>query len=400
MIHLANKKIILGITGSIAAYKSCHIVRELIKAGCEVKVIMTPDACEFVTPLTLSTLSKNEVIVDIVDDEAWNNHVELGLWADLFLIAPVTANTLAKMAQGQVDNMLLATYLSAKCPVLYAPAMDLDMWKHPSTKKNLKTLEGYGHKMIPVGHGELASGLVGDGRMAEPEDIRDFLNDYLASTQDLSGKKILITAGPTYEAIDPVRYIGNRSSGLMGICLAEEAASRGASVTIVLGPTHLRPAYDSIECIHVTSADEMYKATSEKYAVTDISIFAAAVADYRPKSSSDKKIKKADSNVLEIQLVENIDIAKSLGEKKQPGQINIGFALETNNEIENASKKIGKKNFDFVVLNSLKDKGAGFQHATNKVTILHKDNTKVEFELKSKKDVAKDILDELVNKLM
>jgi len=390
-----NKNVLLGITGSIAAYKAASLIRLLIKSDYEVKVIMTPSACDFITPLTISTLSKHEVITEIAESGQWHNHVALGLWADLFLIAPCTATTLSKMASGLADNMLIATYLSAKCPVIIAPAMDLDMWKHGSTISNLKTIKSYGNDIIPVGHGELASGLVGDGRMAEPEAIVSYLNDYLSHDQDLTGKKVLITAGPTYEFLDPVRYIGNPSSGKMGIALAEECASRDAKVTLVLGPSQLSPADESIKLKRVRSAEEMYQACLKVYKATDITIFAAAVADYTPMGASIHKIKKKGGN-LKLELKRTKDIAGELGKFKSEKQINIGFSLETKSGEANAKGKLAKKNFDLIVLNSLQDKGAGFKGNTNKVTIFNKKGEMKKYPLKSKTKVAKDIVNHIV----
>lgn len=391
-----SKKIILGVSGSIAAYKSLQLVRLLVKSGHEVKVIMTDAATHFVSALSFATLSRHDVSTQLIDNDTWNNHVDLGLWADAMIIAPATATTLSKLANGLCDNMLVATYLSAKCPVYIAPAMDLDMWKHPSTWDNIKKLVSYGNQVIPVGHGELASGLIGAGRMAEPEDIVDFLHESLQSVHDLADKKVLITAGPTRESFDPVRFIGNNSTGKMGIELAEECASRGAEVTIVLGPTHLQPTNNDIKVINVISAQDMYEAVIKSYGHTDVTILAAAVADYRPATQSDSKIKKKEGD-LSISLVRTIDIAESIGKIKKNHQVNIGFALETNNEMANAKRKLVKKNLDFIVLNSLNDKGAGFAHNTNKVSIVHKDDNVIEYELKSKREVSKDIVNEIVS---
>ena len=392
------KKIILGVSGSIAAYKSLQLVRLLVKEGCEVKVVMTDAGTHFVSALSFATLSKNTVHVNLIDNETWSNHVELGLWADAFIIAPATATTLAKMAHGLSDNMLVATYLSAKCPVYIAPAMDLDMWKHPSTQENIHKLRSYHNEIIPVGNGELASGLIGEGRMAEPEEIVDFILHRKGAYKDLSDKKVCITAGPTREAFDPVRFIGNNSTGLMGIKLAEECQNRGAQVTLVLGPTHLRPADSNINVIQVVSASDMYEAVSSVYDDSDITILAAAVADYQPKEVSSIKIKKKNDD-LSIELIRTIDIAKTIGAIKKPHQINIGFALETNDEITNAKRKLESKNLDFIVLNSLNDKGAGFAHNTNKVSIVHKDGKIKEYDLKSKQQVAVDIVNEIVSLL-
>ncbi len=388
-------KILVGISGSIAAYKIANLVRLLIKEGHEVKCIMTSSACKFITPLTISTLSKNKVYEDFFEDGTWSNHVELGLWADLFLIAPATATTIAKMANGIADNMLIASYLSAKCPVILAPAMDLDMWIHGSTKRNIETLKSYGNKIIPVGHGELASGLVGDGRMAEPEDIVTYIDEHFSIKQDLAGCQVLITAGPTYEHLDPVRFIGNHSSGKMGIAIAEEASTRGATVHLVLGPSNQSVKDSKINLHKVMSAQEMYKTTENLFQNSDIIIFAAAVADYRPKHVAIEKIKKNDANFT-IELEKNVDIAGSLGPIKKDNQIIVGFALETNDEEQNAIKKVHKKNFDFIVLNSLNDKGAGFGIDTNKICIIHKDGNKLDFDVKPKTQVATDIIDEIV----
>ncbi len=392
------KKIVVGVSGSIAVYKSLLLVRSLVKSGWEVRVVMTHAATEFVSALSFSTLSKNQVEVDLIDDDAWNNHVELGLWADALVIAPATATTLSKLVQGQSDNMLIATYLSAKCPVFIAPAMDLDMWKHPSTVENIRKLQDFGNYIIPVGHGELASGLVGDGRMAEPEDIVATLKHFFNSCDDLKGKKVMITAGPTREAIDPVRFIGNHSSGLMGICLAEECAFRGAKVDLILGPTHLSCNTENVKTIPVVTAQEMYEASMAAFDDKDIALLAAAVADYRPRFVSHEKIKK-QGREWSIDLERTRDIAFELGMNKKPGQMTVGFALETENEESNAMKKLESKNFDFIVLNSLREKGAGFQFSTNKISILRKDNKILHYELKSKRDVARDIVDQVVTLL-
>jgi len=397
MSVLKGKKVLLGITGGIAAFKTAALVRLFVKAGVDVKVVMTPAAKEFITPLTLSTLSKNEVFSSFTDEEdenaQWNNHVELGLWADFMLIAPATASTLSKMASGNSDNFLLATYLSAKCPVFFAPAMDLDMYKHPSTKNSFQKLQEYGNIMIPAGDGELASGLYGEGRMAEPEEIIRFIENYYSKALPLKGKKILITAGPTYEAIDPVRFIGNHSSGKMGYEIAEAAMKLGAEVTLISGPTHLSIDEKNINLIRVTSAREMYEAAHSNFDNTDVFVSAAAVADYKPKLVADQKIKKNEKS-LTLELTKTEDILASLGEKKSHQKL-IGFALETNNELENARKKLKKKNLDFIVLNSLKDKGAGFKGDTNKISIIYPDRKK-DFELKTKKEVAGDILKEII----
>ncbi|PRX49659.1 bifunctional phosphopantothenoylcysteine decarboxylase/phosphopantothenate--cysteine ligase CoaBC [Salegentibacter salegens] len=399
MSVLKGKKVLLGISGGIAAYKSAFLVRLFIKAGAQVKVVMTPAAKEFVTPLTLSTLSKNEVFSSFTEDdedEQWNNHVELGLWADFMLLAPATANTLSKMATGNSDNFLLATYLSAKCPVFFAPAMDLDMYKHPSTKKSFESLKSYGNIMIPAGTGELASGLKGEGRMAEPEEIISFLEAHFSENLPLKGKKVLITAGPTYEAIDPVRFIGNHSSGKMGFELAKKAASLGAEVILVSGPTHLEIDDPRINLISVVSAREMYLAAHDYFENVDVAIAAAAVSDYKPKIVAAQKIKKAEEN-LSLELTKTQDILLSLGKKKTHQKL-IGFALETNNELEHAREKLAKKNLDFIVLNSLNDAGAGFKKDTNKITLVYKDSEKA-FDLKTKAEVATDIFNEIVHLL-
>lgn len=398
MSVLSGKKILLGISGGIAAYKTASLVRLFIKAGAHVQVIMTPASKDFVTPLTLSTLSKNSVYSTFYnqdeEDEKWNNHVEFGLWADLMLIAPATANTLSKMANGTCDNLLIATYLSAKCPVYFAPAMDLDMYKHPSTIASFKALQQFGNIIIPAESGELASGLSGEGRMAEPENIIAFLEADLESKLPLKGKKILITAGPTYEAIDPVRFIGNHSSGKMGFDIAQSAANLGASVVLVAGPTNCIVNNSLIKVINVVSAQEMYDACHQYYSEVDVAISAAAVADYKPKIVADQKIKKgADDFVIELEKTK--DILLSLGESKK-NQFLIGFALETENEIENAKAKIQKKNLDLIVLNSLQDEGAGFKKPTNKVTFIDKDFNVEPMELKSKEAVADDILNKVI----
>ena len=395
MSMLSGKKVLLGVTAGIAAYKTAYIVRLFIKAGAEVRVVMTPEAKEFVTPLTLSTLSKNEVVSSFTNEEGetWNNHVDLGLWADFMLIAPATANTLSKMANGHSDNILLATYLSAKCPVYFAPAMDLDMYKHPSTKASFQKLEEFQNKMIPVGSGELASGLSGEGRMAEPEEIVQFITKDLQAQLPLYRKKILITAGPTYEAIDPVRFIGNHSSGKMGYAIAEAAANLGAEVILVSGPTALQVTHQNIKLVRVTSTQEMYEQVHQYYAQVNVAIAAAAVSDYKPKQIAHQKIKKSDAEIS-IELEKTQDILLSLGKAKK-NQLLVGFALETENEVENAKGKLARKNLDFIVLNSLNDKGAGFQAATNKIKIIYPDQIK-EFGLKSKQEVAKDILNEVI----
>ena len=392
---MKGKKIILAVTGSIAAYKAAFLTRLLIKAGAEVQVLMTDAAKHFITPLTLSTLSKKPVFTEIISEESWNSHVELGLWADAMMVAPCTATTLAKLANGMSDNIVTATYLSARCPIFIAPAMDLDMWTHPATVRNLDLLRGYGCHLIPVGHGELASGLVGDGRMAEPEEIILFLNNFPHKKEDLKGKKILVTAGPTYEAIDPVRFIGNRSSGKMGVAIADELAERGAEVILVLGPSKLQAEHPSVLTLKVESAQQMYDAATAHFSECHAAILAAAVADYRPKHVSDIKIKKKEGDMT-IELEKTLDIAAALGTRKQAHQKLVGFALETNSEMENALSKLKRKNLDFIVLNSLRDVGAGFSHNTNKISIIFSEKNVKEFGLKNKDDVAKDIVNELV----
>ena len=392
---LQGKKILLGITGSIAAYKSIYLLRLLVKAGAEVKVVTTPAAKDFVPTLTLSTLSKNPVLVDLFDDESWTNHVQLGRWADVMIIAPLSCNTLAKMANGQCDNLLLATYLSATCPVVVALAMDEDMWHHPSTKNNLEKIAAFGNKIIPVAKGELASGLYGDGRMAEPEQIVQYLVDNFFLIRQLTGKKALVTAGPTYEPIDPVRFIGNHSSGKMGIAIAKELHDRGAEVTLVMGPSNIELSANGITIKRVTTAAEMLEACEKEFASVDIAVMSAAVADYTPAERAQQKIKKKESS-LTIELHKTKDILKNLGERKTEHQVLVGFALETENEIDNAREKLVKKNADLVVLNSLNDKGAGFGHDTNKITIFDKNGGELHFETKSKNEVAKDIVDTII----
>ncbi|HEY8938040.1 MAG TPA: bifunctional phosphopantothenoylcysteine decarboxylase/phosphopantothenate--cysteine ligase CoaBC [Cyclobacteriaceae bacterium] len=397
---LNGKKIILGVCGSIAAYKSALLIRLLVKEGADVKVIMTSSACDFITPLTLATLSKNPVLKDFVKDQSgqWNNHVELGLWADAMVVAPASANTLAKMANGLCDNLLLAVYLSARCTVHVAPAMDLDMLQHPSTQSNLGKLKSFGNQVIEPGYGELASGLVGSGRMAEPEEIITHLKNAFSSIKKLSGKRVLVTAGPTHEAIDPVRFIGNNSSGKMGFAIAEALANEGASVKLVSGPTHLSTAHAGITTTKVTSAEEMYKACLSAFNETDITVLSAAVADYRPAQVAYQKIKKKDENLV-LELTKTTDIAASLGKLKHNGQLIVGFALETEQEQANALKKLESKNFDLIVLNSLNDKDAGFGHDTNKVTIISKNHGTKAFELKDKKEVAHDIVSAIIENL-
>ena len=401
MSVLQGKKVLLGITAGIAAYKTATLVRSFIKSGAEVKVVMTSTAKDFVTPLTLSTLSKNPVNSTFYEkeeeNELWNNHVELGLWADYMVIAPATANTLSKMTNGVCNNLLLATYLSAKCPVYFAPAMDLDMYIHPSTKKSLDALQSYGNVMIPATSGELASGLVGEGRMAEPEDIVAFIEKDITSKLPLRGKKILLTAGPTYEAIDPVRFIGNHSSGKMGFAIANAASNLGAEVFLISGPSSQQIKHPLVHRIDVVSADDMYDAAHTYFNTVDVAILSAAVADYKPKNVAHQKIKKKDSS-LQIELAPTKDILASLGAIKEK-QFLVGFALETNNELENAKGKLKRKNLDAIVLNSLQDKGAGFATDTNKITIIDKDLTEKSFELKTKVEVAKDIINEIVKKI-
>ena len=394
---LKGKKIILGITGSIAAYKSAILVRLLVKQGADVKVIMTTASKDFVTPLSLSTLSKNEVLTDIADNDTWANHVMLGRWADVMLIAPLSCNTLAKMATGLCDNLLMAVYLSATCPVVVAPAMDEDMWHHTSTKDNLKKITSFNNHIIPVENGELASGLIGAGRMAEPEHIISWLETFFSGQQELKGKKVLVTAGPTYEAIDPVRFIGNHSSGKMGIAIAEELKSKGAVVTLVLGPSGVTVP-ENMEVIKVKSANEMYEACISRFEGIDIAVMSAAVADYTPVSTANEKIKK-NENSFNIELTKTKDILNSLGEKKKANQLLVGFALETNNEKEYALNKLQKKNADMIVLNSLNDAGAGFGHDTNKITIFDKQGNEYKFDTKSKKEVAKDIVNTIIKLL-
>ena len=401
MSILKEKKILLGITAGIAAYKTASLVRLFIKLGAEVKVIMTPASKNFITPLTLSTLSKNPVHSTFYskedENELWNNHVDLGLWADYMLIAPATANTLSKMANGTCDNLLLATYLSSKCPVYFAPAMDLDMYKHPSSLESLNKLQSFDNILIPATSGELASGLIGEGRMAEPEDIVSFIEKDISSKLPLKGKKVLVTAGPTYEAIDPVRFIGNHSSGKMGFAIASAAANLGAEVFLISGPSNQQIKHSLVHRVDVVSAEEMYDASHMYFKDVDIAILSAAVADYKPKKSASQKIKKTDT-ALELSLSPTKDILASLGAIKKQ-QYLVGFALETNNEIENAKGKLKRKNLDAIILNSLQDKGAGFANDTNKITIIDKEFNEKAFKLKSKVAVAKDIMNEIVNRI-
>ena len=380
---LKGKKILLGITGSIAAYKSAFLVRLLVKAGAEVKVIMTPSSIDFISKLTLSTLSKNKVLVDLFDEDSWANHVMLGRWADVMLIAPLSCNTLSKMANGQCDNLLLAVYLSATCPVIVAPAMDEDMWHHPSTKLNIQKLVDFGNKIIPVDKGELASGLVGDGRMAEPETIVKFIEDSLSVSKSLFGKKVMVSAGPTYEPIDPVRFIGNHSSGKMGLAIAEELYARGADVTLIMGPSAVNLPENGIKSVRVNTAEEMYAACEKQFNKSDIGVMAAAVADYAPVKVAATKVKKTGDEFV-IELKKTKDILKSLGQKKSSKQVLVGFALETNNEREYALGKLKNKKADMIVMNSLNDKGSGFGTDTNKITIFDKSGKEFNYELMSK----------------
>jgi phosphopantothenoylcysteine decarboxylase / phosphopantothenate---cysteine ligase len=391
---LSDKKILIAVTGSIAAYKAAFLIRLLIKEGAEVKVIMTDSARDFITPLTLSVLSRNPVHHSFTTGGSaeWNNHVELGVWADLMIVAPASANTIGKMACGICDNLVLATYLSAKCPVFLAPAMDLDMYRHPSVIKNLETLRSFGNIVIPAASGELASGLYGEGRMAEPEQLLGVIADFFRESALLKGKKALVTAGPTYENIDPVRYIGNHASGKMGFCIAEELARKGAEVTLIAGPTQLSASNIGIRRIDVVSASEMYENTIKEFTNSDITIMAAAVADFAPSEYSGSKIKKESSGAITLQLKPTRDILLELGARKTQEQILIGFALETDNEIENARNKLARKNLDYIVLNSLRDEGAGFGTETNKITIIGKNNKISTFELKSKSEAAQDII--------
>jgi phosphopantothenoylcysteine decarboxylase / phosphopantothenate---cysteine ligase len=394
---LKGKKVLLGITASIAAYKSAELVRLFKKAGASVRVIQTEASLDFVASLTLATLSENPVLTKMVDADSgeWSNHVELGLWADMMVIAPLTANTMAKMKSGECDNLLLATYLSAKCPVYFAPAMDLDMYKHPSTTANITTLEEYGNILIPSGFGELASGLVGEGRMAEPAEIIELITAELNKDLPLTNKRVLITAGPTHEPIDPVRFIGNRSSGKMGIALALEAANQGAKVDLVLGPTSLEYKHANITTYKIETAEQMYNQVDALFSDSDISIFAAAVADYSPEVVAENKIKKSGLD-LSISLSKTTDILAEMGVRKKDKQFVVGFALETENELENAKSKLSRKKLDMIVLNSLNNKGAGFQHNTNKITIIDKANNITDFELKDKNEVAKDIINKII----
>ncbi len=395
---LKNRKILIGITGSIAAYKSILLARLLLKAGAEVRVVMTPAAKDFVSSLTLSTLTKNPVSIDLFNEAEWANHVMMGRWADVMIIAPLSCNTLSKMAHGACDNLLMATYLSATCPVVVAPAMDEDMWKHPSTKENLSKVASFGNQIIPVGKGELGSGLFGEGRMAEPEEIVEFIESNIFKVRDLEGKHAVVTAGPTYEPIDPVRFIGNHSSGKMGLAISVELARRGAIVDLVLGPSSLNASQENIRIHRVKTAGEMFEKTTEIFETSDIAVMSAAVADYTPANMETEKIKKNGEN-LTVTLVRTTDILKTLGERKKPGQVLVGFALETQNERQYALQKLSSKNADLIVLNSLNDAGAGFGVDTNKITIFEKDGAELQYEQKPKQQVAKDIVDRIVNKI-
>ncbi len=397
---LRGKNILVGVTGSIAAYKSAMLVRSLITAGAHVKVIMTPAATDFIRPLTLATLSKNPVYQSMFDDKtgAWTSHVELGLWADLYVVAPATANSIAKFAHGICEDLLAAVYLSARCPVFVAPAMDLDMYHHQSTKDNIAKLKEYGNTIIDATHGELASGLVGEGRMAEPEQIIEIIRHFFQSDISLQGNQALVTAGPTYEAIDPVRFVGNHSSGKMGYAIAEELATRGATVTLVSGPTHQVTQHPNITLKQINSADEMYAESKKVFPSADITVLAAAVADYKPANQAKEKIKK-HGNSMNLELTKTVDIAASLGKDKKKNQLIVGFALETENELANAKEKLQRKNFDLIVLNSLKNTGAGFGFDTNQVSIIDKNGSVKEFDLKSKQTVAVDIVNEIVSKI-
>ena len=401
MSILSGKNILLGISGGIAAYKSIFLLRLFIKKGANVQVIMTPSAKDFVTPLTLSTLSNRPVLSEFFDKKnknaVWNNHVDLGLWADLFIIAPATSNTLSKMASARADNLLLATYLSSKCPVYFAPAMDLDMHKNLANQENIKKLEDFGKKHIPVNSGFLASGLEGEGRMSEPQEIIDFISHDIKRELKLYNKNVMITAGPTYESIDAVRFIGNFSSGKMGFALAKTASKLGANVTLITGPSSENLIDDNIKIINVVTADQMFAEVKKHFSFSDISIMSAAVSDYKPKNTVNTKIKKENQNILSIELVENIDILKYLGLNKSKEQILVGFALETDNEIINAKSKISKKNLDAIVLNSLRDEGAGFGHDTNKISYINKSGLIKKFKLKSKDKVSVDIFIEIIN---
>ena len=398
---LKNKKILIGISGSIAAYKIASLVRLLVKEGAEIQIVMTQSAKDFITPLTLATLSKKPVFSEFVKDQTgtWNNHVDLGLWADVILIAPATAHTLAKCANGICDDLLTAVYLSAKCPVMFAPAMDLDMYHHLSTIENLRKLQSFDNQIVKSNFGELASGLVGEGRMAEPEELVEILKKHFSENPILKGKKVLITAGPTQEPIDPVRFISNHSTGKMGYAIADKLAKAGANVTLVSGQVALKSPDMSINLVKVRSAKEMFEASEKYFFEADIIILAAAVADYTPVVVADKKIKKKE-DTFTIELTKTTDIAKTLGQQKRPDQLMVGFALETDNEVANAIGKIQSKNLDMIVLNSLQNAGAGFGHDTNKISIIKKDGTMIDFDLKSKQDVAQDIVEAILNELI
>ena len=397
---LKGKKVLLGVTASIAAYKATYIVRLLKKLGASVRVIQTEASLDFVTPLVLSTLSENSVVIDVIDKDTkeWNSHVELGLWADYIIFAPLTAKSMSKMVEGNCDNQLIASYLSAKCPVYFAPAMDLDMYKHPSTQNNIKKLQEYGNVLIPAQYGELASGLVGEGRMAEPEDIINFILNDINKEKELFGKSCLVTAGPTHENIDPVRYIGNRSSGKMGNAIAEELAEKGANVTLVMGPSSIKSNHPNINQINVTTADEMYEVVSQHFSESDISVFSAAVSDYKPKVVYNEKVKKLDDNWT-VELEKNKDILMEMSLSKRENQFVVGFALETENEQENAINKLKKKKLDLIILNSTKDSRSTFGFDTNKITIIEKDLKMREFDIKNKSEVAKDIVSAIIKKL-
>jgi phosphopantothenoylcysteine decarboxylase/phosphopantothenate--cysteine ligase len=395
---LLGKKILVGVTGSIAAYKTILLVRPLVKAGADVKVVQTNASKSFVSPLVLATLSKNKVLQDLSTNDEWENHVALGRWADVFVIAPLSCNTLAKMANGLCDNLLMATYLSATCPIVVAPAMDEDMWHHASTKRNLDVIERYGNKIIRVNNGELASGLFGEGRMAEPEEIITYITEHFFRKADLKDKKVIVTAGPTYEAIDPVRFIGNNSSGKMGFAIAEALFMAGADVTLITGPTHEQLTYSGIERVNVISAQDMFNVCHQYFADADIAIMSAAVADYTPVIVATDKVKKKEDN-WQLNLTKTKDILYSIGQIKKAHQFIVGFALETSNEKQNALAKLKHKNADCIVLNSLNDTNAGFGFDTNKITILHTSGEEIYFDLKSKKDVAKDIVSFIISKI-
>jgi phosphopantothenoylcysteine decarboxylase/phosphopantothenate--cysteine ligase len=396
-MQLSGKKIVLAVTGSIAAYKTPQLVRLLVKAGAEVRVLTTAAAESFVSPLALATVSKHPVLSNVSDGAAWNNHVELGRWADVMLVAPCSANSLAKLANGICDNLVCAVYLSATCPVLVAPAMDEDMWLHPTTRNNIQKLRSYGNQIIPVAHGELASGLIGEGRMAEPEDIVKYLEVFFSKQQDkpLKGTHALVTAGPTYERLDPVRFIGNFSSGKMGVAVAEVLADRGAQVTLVLGPSNIQVYHAGINVVGVESAQQMYDACMQAFSTADIAVLAAAVADYRPQQMAEEKIKK-QGDTLELKLEKNKDILATLGGMKKAGQTLVGFALETTNELAYAKEKLEKKNADMIVLNTLRDEGAGFGHDTNKITIVKRNGDTEALPLQSKQDAAVAIINHIV----